>query len=169
MRFHFGHGHIDWAKRKVRHLAGNERGVSIIELAIAAPLLGLFVVGVADLGRGFSERYFLQQAANRAIELGHLGTIGKLGTTGVDFNHLIPEAAAAAKVPESNVTLEHWLECDGTKQAFNTSCTSGQRVARYIKLTIRSSFKPMFGTAGYPNAQEDGTVPISANASLRVQ
>lgn len=144
-------------------LASNERGVSVIELAIAAPVLAIVIAGVGDLGRGFSQRYFLQQAANRTIEL------ARQGTSGANYSHLIPEAAIAANVPESNVTFTQWLECSGTIKTFDSTCDPGQTVARFVRISIRSSFKPLFGTAGYSNVQSDGTVRIDAMAALRVQ
>lgn len=153
------------ARSGIWNLRSDQRGVSIIELAIAAPVFAILVVGISDLARGFSEQYFLQQAVNRTLELGHLG----LQTNERNFNHLIPEAAAAAGVPETNVTLEHWLECNGIKVDFYSSCAPGDLLARYISLTIRSSFKPLFGTAGYPVVQSDGTVLITGKGSLRVQ
>jgi Flp pilus assembly protein TadG len=146
-----------------RSVVADDRGASIIEFTIVAPVLVLLVLGIGDLGRGFSERFFLQQAANRTLEMAHLGVGDET------YRYLVPEAAAAAKVPEGNVTLDSWLECDGTKTDFNGTCAKGQQMARYVKLTIRSKFTPAFTSAGYPNVQPDGSVPISAHASLRIQ
>jgi len=150
-----------------RRLARNERGISIVELAIAAPVLAIMIVGVADLGRGFLQRYSLQQAANRTMEL------ARQGTTGSNYTHLIPEAAAAANVPLANVTGTQWLECTSgattTIKAFDSFCDSGQAVARFVRISIWATFTPIFGTAGYGNVQSDGTVRIEAMSTLRVQ
>lgn len=146
-----------------RRLRQDERGFSIVEFAFVAPIFGLMLVGIGDLARGYSERYALQQAVNRTLEL------AQLGTDQPNYNHLIPEAAAAAGVPESNVTLQSWLECDATRRAWTDSCAENQQIARYVSLTIDSSFRPSFGTAGYTGARADGTVPIRASAFLRVQ
>ena len=144
-------------------IAADTRGASIIELAIVAPVLGVMLVGVVELSRGWSERYFLQQAVNRTLELAQVGTMGS------DYTYIIPEAADAARVPASNVTLDQWLECDTTRKAYTSSCDPGQRVSRYIKLSISSSFKPLFGTAIFADVQADGSFLIKANGSLRVQ
>ena len=146
----------------------DERGVSLIEFAFVAPLLGLLTVGMADLGRGYTERFFLQQAVNRTIELAHLGTKDD------NYSFLSAEAVSAAQVPAENVTLEQWLECTDSSgnrvtKTFTGTCTTGQETARYVKLTVRKPFKPLFTTAGYPNVQSDGTVRLQADASLRVQ
>jgi Flp pilus assembly protein TadG len=140
-----------------------------MEFAIIAPVLGMFVVGIGDLGRGFSERHALQQAANRTIERAHLGTIQQ------NYNFLTTEAVAAAGTG-STAVLDDWLECDGVRnEDFNATCpvstdpaAAKPQIARYIKLTINKTFTPTFTTVGYPNAV-NGRVPISANVTFRVQ
>jgi Flp pilus assembly protein TadG len=137
-----------------------------MEFAIVAPILGMFVVGIADLGRGFSERHALQQAANRTMELAHLGT-----TTG-DYTFLPTQAVAAAGTG-STATLDDWLECGEPPNAvrnndWDGTCAAGQQVSRYIKLTINKNFRPSFSTVGYPNVV-NGQVPLTANVTLRVQ
>jgi len=148
--------------QRLLKLRQDQRGTSLLELAIAAPVFAILLVGVADLGRGFSERYSLQQAVNRTIEMAHLGS------TQPNYNFLIAEAATAANVPQANVTLAQWLECNGTRKTFGETCADGQQIARHITLTEQSTFTPSFGAAGYPGAT-NGVVPISASASLRVQ
>jgi len=151
--------------RFIRRLSADQRGVSIVEFAATAPALALLVVGIGDLARGFSERYALQQAANRTLEM------AQLGTSRDDYSFLVAEAATAAGVTAANVTLTQWLECNGstTRLAWDAECSAGEQIARYVTLTINSSFRPAFSTVGYPGARADGTVPISASASLRVQ
>lgn len=148
---------------RIAPLRVDARGATLVEFAIAAPILGLFVVGIGDLARGISERVALQQATHRAIELAHLGR------NGPDYSFITPEAATAAGVPQSNVNLEQWLECSGTRKPFASTCEPGQQTARYIKLTVNSKFWPLFGAAFYTSLSADGSVPLSANASLRVQ
>jgi hypothetical protein len=144
-------------------LAKDQRGTSVIELAIAAPVLLMLLAGVTDLGRGWSERYRLQQAVNRTLEIAQ-------GGRDTDFVFLAEEAAAAAEVPVTNVAQEQWLECAGssTKRDWADECASGD-AARYVKLTITGSYTPMFGSMGYLNVQADGTVKLTAHATLRVR
>lgn len=151
-------------RNPLRRISDDERGMSMIEFGMLAPILAIFVIGIGDLGRGLSERFSLQQAANRTLELAHFGT------TEPTYNYLIAEAAAAADVPATNVTLDDWVECDGVRnEDFGAACAANQQIARYIKLTINSSFEPLFSGFNYATVGADGRVQISADASLRVQ
>jgi Flp pilus assembly protein TadG len=145
-------------------LLADQRAVSLVEFAFIAPFLALLIVGIADLGRGYTARFSLQQAANRTLEMAILGT----ATT--DYSFLQAEAASAAGVPLANVSLDQWLECDGgTPKAYGSTCNDGEQIARYVTLIINSTFVPLFTSAGYPDRNADGSVPIKARASLRVQ
>ncbi len=152
-------------RRFIAPLSADQRGVSIVELAVVAPVLAMLVVGVGDLARGFSEKYALQQAANRTLEM------AQLGSSEENYDFLIAEAADAADVDEDDVDLDQWLECNGStaKKDWEDTCAAGEEVARYVTITINSTFDPVFGSVGYPGALANGTVPISASASLRVQ
>src|SRR5687767_6083444 len=91
--------------RFLRRLARDARGSSVVEFALAAPVLGLVVVGIADYGRGFSQRFALETAAHRTLER------AAVGTTNTDYSFLRQEAATAAGVPIDDVTFDNWLEC----------------------------------------------------------
>ena len=144
-------------------LLRNERGTSVIELAVAAPVLLLFLAGLTDLGRGLSERYRLQQAVNRSLEMAQTGRED-------DYAFLVPEAAAAAGVPETQVVQQQWLECDGVKMSkWTDECNVGSESARFVKLSITSSYRPLFGSMSYQAARSDGTVELTARGTLRVR
>jgi hypothetical protein len=112
----------------------------------------ILLAGVTDLGRGRSERYRLQQAVNRTLEMAQ-------SARDTDFAFLVPEAAAAAEVPVSDVVQEQWLECANSqvRRDWQDECTAGDS-ARYVKLTITGSYMPLFGSMGYWTTQSDGTV-----------
>jgi Flp pilus assembly protein TadG len=150
-------------------LVRDQRGTSIVELAFAVPIFAMLVVGIGDLARGFSEKYALQQIVNRTIEMAHLGSRQD------DYEYLRVEAEAAvadARATGATVTLTTWRECNGNsanRLAWVGVCPNGEQIARYITLTISSTFRPAFGGIAYAGANANGTVPISASASLRVQ
>jgi Flp pilus assembly protein TadG len=156
----------------IRKLVSDQRGTSLLEFAFVAPILAMMVVGVGDLARGFSERFALQQAVDRTLEMAHLGTRQD------NYEFLRTEAAQAATdagKTGATVTLSTWLDCinaSGVKTksaaAWTETCASTEETARYVSLTLSSTFTPSFGTAGYPGAV-NGSVPISASSSVRVQ
>lgn len=151
--------------KSIAALRHNERGASLIEFAFIAPIFAMMLVGLADISRGIIEKFALQQAVSRTMERANLGSSDDT------YSFLAGEAAEAASdagAPDATVTIDRWIECDGTKKAWTDSCTSGQQIARYLTLRISTNFVPMFSSAGFPGATSSG-VPISAKASLRVQ
>jgi Flp pilus assembly protein TadG len=153
-------------RTRLQRLWYDERGVSLLEFTAMAPLLGLLIVGVADIGRGYTERFALQQAANRTLEMGHLGTRGD------NYSFLTAQAQTAAGTA-ATVTLSEWLECtatNGTRQvkSIGSTCASGEEMGRYVTLEISKPFVPAFSSVGYPK-EADGTILLKARASLRVQ
>jgi Flp pilus assembly protein TadG len=150
---------------RARRIGRDERGVSVIEMAFVAPVLAIFIVGVVDIGRGFSAKLTLEEAAYRTLEKVAVGTVQ------TDYTYLKAEAATAAGVPQANVTVDSWLECDGTRQAsFAGECTGTQQTARYVKVTITNNFKPSFPYGKWVlKSDASGNVALSAVSSLRVQ
>src|SRR5687768_8082881 len=94
-----------------RDLIRDERGASIIEMALVAPFLCSLLIGMVDMSRGYSTKLQLEQAAQRAIEK------AMNGDKETDlYQTLEDEAVAAASVPASQVEVRFWLECDGVSQ-----------------------------------------------------
>jgi Flp pilus assembly protein TadG len=153
---------------RLRHLIRDEKGVSVVELALFAPIMAIFAIGMIDLSMIFARQIVLEQAVHRAIEKAAVGTIQ------TDYNYLKADVAAAAGVPEANVTVTAWLECDRSRQpAFDGQCTDTQMVSRYVEVAVASRYRPTFsaGILGTKLFQtgSDGMVPLSAKTSLRVQ
>jgi len=152
--------------RLAGRLGRDERGSSMIEFALFAPLLAVMVMGITDVSMGFSRKLTLEQAAYRSLERVAVGSVQS------DYSYLRPEAAAAAGVPLANVAVDSWLECDGTRQTdFNGSCPETQMISRYVRISITGSFEPTFnyGPLARNFAGDDGNVPIAASAALRIQ
>lgn len=157
---------------KLLHLGRDERGASIIEMALVAPVFASLLIGMVDLSRGYSEKLMLEQAAQRAIEK---AMQGKKETD--LFDTLQEEGAEAADVDERDVVVNYWLECDGVSQ--NTSratmaadyekvCTSGQSFARYVTIEIPKTYRPMFRVR-FAGSNSDGTFNLKGKAGIRVQ
>lgn len=140
-----------------------ERGNSAIEMALAAPLLAALLIGMVDVSRAYSSRLVLEQVAQRTIE--------RVQQTGFDPTQepaLEAEAADAAGAG-STADVVFTLECDGVSQGWTTTCSAGQAYARYVTVTVTSSFTPMFDSGYFPGSNADGTVALRGEAGIRVQ
>jgi Flp pilus assembly protein TadG len=153
----------------------DERGATIIEMALVAPFLATLVIGMTDISRAYSAKLQLEQVAQRAIEKAMQGMQGDESTD--IFNTLQEEAATAAGVPKEAVAVRYWLECNGVSQNTSTAtmaadyekvCPSGQVYARYLSISIVKKYTPMFSTK-WAGANADGTYTLSGKTGLRVQ
>lgn len=153
-------------------LGRDSRGATLIEFGLFMPILGLMVLGTMDLGRGLAARWALEQAAQRTIELANLGRRPL-----ADYSFLTAEAASAAGVPASQVTLDAWVECRNgdtgatrTVRPVATNCNADEKPARYVTIAIWKNYTPMF--ASIPiigRIGTNGVVRLSADSGVRVQ
>lgn len=157
---------------RLSHLARDERGTSIVEMALLLPILGTLVIGMVDVSRGYSAKLQLEQAAQRSIEK---AMNGEKETT--FFQTLKTEAATAAGVNQSAVTVQYWLECAGVSQNTNPAtmdadygkkCADDVPYSRYINVRIVKSYSPMFN-AKMLGANTNGTFTLTGEAGVRVQ
>lgn len=141
------------------NIVRDERGASLIELALVLPFFGALVVGVVDLSRAYSQKLQLEQAAYRAVE-----KVQQYQSSDSTVGTLKTEAAVAAGITETstNPSVTYTLECNGTAQTYTTACVSG--AVRKINVDISKTFTPMFSTGRWP-----GTVTLHGRASLRTQ
>jgi Flp pilus assembly protein TadG len=174
--------------RRFQAFRRDERGTGLVELAMVTPMLALLTVGIVDLSEGFTRRAQLHDAVHRTLEkvAARRFRLTITGTT-VDTAFMVADAAAAAGVQESDVTVTAWLECDGVQQPTFTSdcpalanpppacsdptppadtkCAAIQ--ARYIRIRVDASYRPTFGKVVTPAT--GGTVPLFAEGAVRVQ
>lgn len=149
-------------RRRLPAIARDERGTSLIEFGFLAPFLALLAMGVIDLSRGLAERFAIQQAVNRGLELVQARpAYAEADTSDVDYSFVTTEVAAAAGVPGSQVTLTRWLECDGVDAGdVNGKCATGQDTARYLRVRVTKNFDAEF----YYDS-----IPMAASGTLRTQ
>jgi Flp pilus assembly protein TadG len=164
--------------RRAGSLLRDERGNSIVELALVAPFLAALLVGMVDLSRGYSAKVQVTQAAQRAIEKAMQAEREDVNGENVGFfETLKAEGASAAGVAESAVAVKYWLECNGVSQ--NTSaatmnadyekvCPSGQTYARYVTIDITKVYTPIFGKR-FGSSNANGTYTLHGKAGIRVQ
>ncbi len=157
--------------RNLRSLARDESGASIIEMAMVMPVLGSLLIGMVDISRAYSAKLQLEQAAYRAIE-----KVQQYNTTASTYDTLKAEAATAAQaagfsnVTASDVTIDFWLECNGTRAAdYNTGCAPSETYARWVTVDITGTFTPMFSSRRFLGANSDGSFTLHGKAGLRTQ
>ena len=158
--------------RRLSTLFRDERGSSLIELALVLPLLGTMLVGMVDLSRGYSAKLQLEQAAHRAIEKAMNGQ-----KETAMFDTLVAESMEAAGVAQSAVQVRYWLECNGVSQNSSAStmaadyekkCSDNIPYARYVSVRIEKVYAPMFRVK-FAGSNADGTFTLVGRAGIRVQ
>lgn len=146
----------------LRRLGRDRRGASVIELGLAMPVVGIMLVGLVDMASCFSAQLSIQQAAARSLER------VQVNRSATDFAFVKTEAAAAAGVPVTQVTVERWLECDSVKQSATvTACPGTADAGKYIKVTVASDYVPFFPYSPLGTRNANGNVALSAAASVR--
>ena len=153
------------------NLLRDERGASIIEMAMAMPVLASLLIGMVDISRAYSAKLQLEQAAARAIE-----KVQQYQASESTYDTLKAEAGTAARaagfsaVSDNDVVIDFWLECNGTRQSdYNTTCSSGQTYARWVTVDIPGTFTPMFASRRWPGANTNGSFTLHGKAGLRTQ
>jgi Flp pilus assembly protein TadG len=155
----------------------DERGASVIELAMAAPFLAAIVIGMSDLARAYSLKLLLEQAAQRTIE-----KVENQKSVATTYNSALTTEATSAMTDAgyssgNTITPDSWVECSSnggtswTRQAnFTDSCPNASDItARYVKVTISRNFVPLFPSRHWPNANSAGNIPITGSAEVRIQ
>ena len=149
--------------RLLKRLRSDERGAAVIELALIAPVLATMTVGVLDLSTAFSRKLALEQAAQRGVEK-VMQTTGELKVEDTMAN----EAALAAGVPVSQVTVTFTMTCAGVSTDPNTECADESTEVRYTELSIWDTFTPI-SPVRFAGMQSDGTYKLTAKQGIRTK
>ena len=162
--------------RTLNRIARDERGTSLIEMAMLAPFLATLTIGMVDISRGYSQKLFLEQAAQRSVERAMQGMQGDeidgnfRGTAGRSGDDRWCGS-------ENAVTVRYWLECNGVDQNTNPEtmaadydevCPDGEYYSRHVSVRIEKKFTPLFATK-WLGSNNDGTFDVAGEAGMRVQ
>ena len=146
----------------------NSHGTSTVELALIFPIGMALMLGAIDASLGFAEQLRVEAAAARAIE-----QITAYSRVNVNDNYTASraEAAAAANVPVSAVTVDNWLECNNVRQSsFVGTCpNNSDQIARFVRVDIRGQFKPVINYGRFLYTDANGFVRVTGDASTRIQ
>ena len=149
-----------WLLKRLRY---DERGAAVIELALVAPILATLTVGVLDLSNAFSRKLALEQAAQRGVEK-VMQTTGELKVEDTMAN----EAASAAGVPVSQVTVTFTMTCAGVSTDPTTECADNSTEVRYTELNIWDTYTPIIPVQ-FAGMQSNGTYRLTARQGIRTQ
>ncbi len=119
-------------------------GFGAMELGIASPFLFLLSLGMIDASMLVGKKIEYEQAAQRTTDYALA-----VRPNSNDVTRYRNEAAAAAGVDQSNVTVEIYRTCNGTRAAqFEGVCTAGQVTARYVSIAITRPVTTQFDWSG---------------------
>lgn len=151
---------------RFKAIGQDARGTSTIELALIFPIGLMLVLGAIDSSLAFAEKLRVEAAASRAIE-----QITAFSRVKTDYTASRAEAAAAANVAVSDVTVTYWLECNNVVQgSFTASCaSSSDQIARFVKVSISGKFMPAVNYGRFLATDANGFVRVLGDASVRIQ
>src|SRR3546814_11990711 len=110
--------------RSLPHSLRDQRGTSIVELALFMPFMIMLIVGIIDLSNGIAMQFGLNKAVNRTLELATANSVvTNKNASEVDYSHLVPETDRDDEEPQENSTLRKTHEpTNGPQQAFASQC-----------------------------------------------
>lgn len=152
-----------------RRLRRDERGVALVEMALSVPLLMLLCLGMIDVSRLVAAKLDLEQAAQQTTDF----VLAKRPTNSSTAKY-VTEAANAAGVRATDVTVTFFLECDGVRQAsFDTVCPADETLARYalvsIKRQVTNDFNWSKMASFFGGSEGSATVEVVGDSTVRFQ
>jgi len=144
-------------------MARDDRGNAVVELALYLPVALLMFGGMFDFSQAVTQKLRAQQAIARTLEMA-----SNLPTSAMDAATLRAEAATAANVPQSSVTANVWLECNGVVSTTG-SCTSSIGLARYASVRINHNYQLTLYPALSGGRASSAPIPFQVQGSLRIQ
>jgi Flp pilus assembly protein TadG len=143
--------------RNIREGIPRQEGSSLLEVALAAPLLLLLLVGAVDIGRA----YFYAIEVSSAAEAGALyGSQNPTDTSGMVSAAKLDASGIAQIVPAAS----YGCECaDGT--SVSPACSSApvcsSNIVNYVEVDTSYAYTPIFS---FPGIQS--SFPLTARARM---
>jgi Flp pilus assembly protein TadG len=144
----------------IKRFMRSERGTSLIEFAIIAPVLLLLVMGVIEVGRYMYFGIVAAHAAESGVKYGaqNLNTAQDAG--GMEAAALLD----GQNLPQWTITAKYLCSVNG---AASTTCSTGEPPAGtiyYVQVKVAGTFTPLMHYPGIPSS-----VPVSHTTLMRVQ
>jgi Flp pilus assembly pilin Flp len=130
------------------HVIRDDRGTSMIELAIVAPMLAGLMLGMVDVSLLVQRRLELQEATAQLANIAAATAPNSLTLAG-----LRTAGAHLAHVPEDQVTLALGIRCNnGPIQPLGSGCDAGQQRSNMLTIRIQDQFGASAGGVGFLSA-----------------
>jgi Flp pilus assembly protein TadG len=147
-------------KRMICRLARSQRGASLVEFAILAPVFIFMFVGIVEIGRYTYYAIVLSNAARAGVQYG-----AQTLSTAQDAVGMASAAAAdAMSIPQMSASPSYFC-MDTSTNTTVSPCPDPLPTddAYYVKVVTTGTFASLLHYPGIPN-----NVPISGSAVMRV-
>lgn len=153
---------LDFLLRRFRR---DQRGASVVELAIVAPLLIMMTVAATDFARVFIEAHALASASGSGVSYGARRNIDSVNFTEIRKRALDDIQGAGNS---SVATASMFCDCPdapGTSvDCLSGSCPNYGQPRVYIKTSVQKTFATLGNYPWVPKSTN-----LKANAYMRVQ
>jgi len=141
-------------------LGGAIGGTVTIELALILPIFATMLIGVVDITTAVNRKLELEQAVQRSIE-----RVMQTTTDQTVEANIKAEAAQAAGIAESDVTVTYSLTCNGATTPPGDDCAPNQTEMRYTNVSATTTFTPMFPLSRF--GISNGYFTLTAETGVR--
>ena|SRR5690348_1474551 len=134
------------------------KGQSVVELALAAPVLALVLVATADFARVFYASIEVANAARAGVQYGVQNY-----TTGVDYTGMQNAALNdGSNVSGLQATASEFCQCNGSTVACSPAQCSQPKI--FVQVRTTATFSTMLHYPGISSS-----IPLSSTAVMQVQ
>ncbi|WP_416907440.1 MAG: TadE/TadG family type IV pilus assembly protein [Polymorphobacter sp.] len=139
-------------------------GASAVEFGLALPVMLMMLLPAIDYGMAFALSQRLTAATAQAVQ--RVTANGKVQSSYASLSTDVASAVSGAVKAPVSTSITNWLECNGQKaENANGLCPSGQTYARYVQVTARTVYTPIFPLPGVFGKAK----AVSGSAAVRVQ
>jgi Flp pilus assembly protein TadG len=147
-------------KMRIKDLLSSDRGTSLVEFAIVAPVLIFLLIGLIDVGRYTTYAIMTANAARAGAQYGAQNLTTALDTAGVQ--------AAALRDGQnltnfSAPTLTHLCSVGGGALGACPSRPVPPHTVYYVKVQVNGTFNSLLDYPGIPSS-----IPVSGSIVMRV-
>ena len=138
------------ALRWLRRLLGDERGTTVIETALVAPVLATLALGSYDVSRMVARQHELQNGAGDMESIVLAANQG--AATSVDTIKSVIKAQLS--VTDNKLTVAKKYRCGIASALYDygdgtyPSCAAGESVSIYVQVGVTDTYTPMWTSFG---------------------